>query len=678
VAEARSLAAGRFELAVTTLAAHLAASPTDGLPSWSGELRSGAHANLLMGVTSNRTDVRQAAARAERALERIAEPLAALLLPADQWPQALLDEAWLQLIRNAAHDSVCACSIDPVVDAVLHRYAEAEQIAEGLTLDALAALGPRLAHAGPVAVNSTGRTRSGLVTVKVVRGRPTTGGQVIGGTAEYEEMFVMPAANAVAVLGEILDWTPGIASVTVEDSEPEVRVEIDVRPGRSPVEGDGRPQAKAALAVMAQADRARPVRAIRRQLAVDEVLVRAADVPAFGWVAADPAAALSVEAVTVTEHETHAIVANGLVTVEVGPRATFAVNGIEGFGRIVDDGDAGDTYNWCPPDHDLVVTGPQTVHWRIVERGPLRARVEIEATYIWPARHDDASGRRVGERATRVVTTIEIQAGDPLVRVTIAFDNQSDDHRVRVWLPLPQPAITSRAECAFTVVERGLEAEGGPTEVALATFPSRRFVAAGGLTVVHEGLPEYELVDRSEGPGGEQRAHAVALTLLRATGWLSRGPMTSRPLPAGPMMALRGSQVHGPHELRFALHVADADADNGDGDGDGHRASDPYDLVDAAFVPLLVTYGHGVADGVATPGQALALTTGAAVVSSVTRRPGGQQVRLYNPTAKAVSIEVPGPAVHVDLRDRPIASIDGVVIVRPEQIVTVVVADATI
>ena len=51
----------------SSLAEHLATAPTEGLPTWAGELRSGARANLLMGVTSNRVDVRRAAARAERA-----------------------------------------------------------------------------------------------------------------------------------------------------------------------------------------------------------------------------------------------------------------------------------------------------------------------------------------------------------------------------------------------------------------------------------------------------------------------------------------------------------------------------------------------------------------------------------------------------------------------------------
>ncbi|HEX8803045.1 MAG TPA: hypothetical protein VF743_02595, partial [Acidimicrobiales bacterium] len=66
---------------VVSLAEHLDATPTVGLPTWRGELRSGARANVLMGVTSNRVDVRRAAARAERALERLAEPLSALFLP---------------------------------------------------------------------------------------------------------------------------------------------------------------------------------------------------------------------------------------------------------------------------------------------------------------------------------------------------------------------------------------------------------------------------------------------------------------------------------------------------------------------------------------------------------------------------------------------------------------------
>ena len=46
------------------------------------------------------------------------------------------------MVRNSAHDSICACSADEVVDAVLHRYAEARQIGDGLTEQALAGRRP--------------------------------------------------------------------------------------------------------------------------------------------------------------------------------------------------------------------------------------------------------------------------------------------------------------------------------------------------------------------------------------------------------------------------------------------------------------------------------------------------------------------------------------------------------
>jgi alpha-mannosidase len=57
-------------------------------PVWTGELRSAARANMLMNVTSARIDLKAAAGQAERALERYAEPLAAI--HGGVWPQRLL------------------------------------------------------------------------------------------------------------------------------------------------------------------------------------------------------------------------------------------------------------------------------------------------------------------------------------------------------------------------------------------------------------------------------------------------------------------------------------------------------------------------------------------------------------------------------------------------------------
>ena len=82
---------------------------------------------MLMNVTSARIDIKAAAARAERLLERYAEPLAAI--HGGAWPERLLELAWRRVVDNSAHDSICGCSQDAVVDQVLTRFAEAEQIA---------------------------------------------------------------------------------------------------------------------------------------------------------------------------------------------------------------------------------------------------------------------------------------------------------------------------------------------------------------------------------------------------------------------------------------------------------------------------------------------------------------------------------------------------------------------
>ena len=75
----------------------------------------------------------RACAIAERSMERRAEPLSALFLDADEYPRALADVAWHNLVCNSAHDSSCACSVDEVVDQshevdAIHRW-------DGVVLD---------------------------------------------------------------------------------------------------------------------------------------------------------------------------------------------------------------------------------------------------------------------------------------------------------------------------------------------------------------------------------------------------------------------------------------------------------------------------------------------------------------------------------------------------------------
>lgn len=447
--------------------------------------------------------------------------------------------------------------------------------------------------------------------------------------------------------------------------------------------------ARVEVAELAAGDPDGPGRVVFSRAAGAKALVRVHDVPGFGWRRVDPrteAARIGpgpdqVTPITVDGLE----LTNGLVTVAVDEAtATFSVDGQPGFGRLVDDGDAGDTYNWCPPEHDRVIDRPETATARVTETGPLRARVCIDSTYDWPAQLVD--GRRVGGGAVEVRTTLEIRAGEALVRVTTEVDNRGRDHRLRVWFPLPEPTATSRAECAFAVVERGLVAEGGSNEWGVPTFPSRRFVQAGNLTVVHDGLLEYELVDIRSGDDrpiepdysadapplpDDVRAHGLALTLLRCTGIISQGPMTSRPWPAGPPTPVEGPQLIGTHTLRYGLQVGPAD---------------PYALVDDAFLELRVADPAKIR-GMAQPASAAtqpsaaadqasgqALSVRGVEVSSVRRVGGRLEVRVWNPRDHPTPVELAGRSGWlVDLRGAPVAAFTETFDLGPWRIATLVI-----
>lgn len=571
VAEANEIQSD-YELVITSPAEYLADAPTEGLPSWTGELRSGARANLLMGVGSNRVDVKQAAARTERALERRAEPLCALFLPVGQWPARLFDLAWREVIRNAAHDSVCACSSDETVAAVLHRYAEARQIADGLAERALSSVGASMAQPGVVVVNPSARPRGGLVELSVPGEGTVEGAQVLEARRAvlYDERLT--AHELGGVLGRI------------------------------------------------------------RGQRLDEttlVLARVEEVPGFGWTTWAPEAPRCEPVVVDGTH-----LANGRVVVEVDPETgTFAVDGLAGFDRLVDGLDDGDTYNYSPPEDDDVVDAAEAVAVELVEPGPLRGQLAVRRTYRWQG------------VPVEVTTLLELHAAERLVRVRTRFVNPVWGHRLRAWFPLPRQAASSFAECAFAVVERGLDAEGGPSERALPTFPSRRFVQAGGLTVVHEGLLEYEVVDDGGG---------LALTLLRSTGVLSQVDAAYRPLSAGPPMPLEGPRLLGPVDVRYGVCVGDD--------------VDPYALVDDAFLPLEVVPTDG---GGRRPASGSALALDGAEVSAVVRRGGALEVRVYNPRPEATVVRMPGRAGWlVDLRGEVVEPFEGEFPLRPFGIAT--------
>ena len=674
----------RFE--VTSLSEYLRRQPVDGLPEWEGELRSGARADVLMGVASNRVDVHRTAAAAERAVERVAERVAALFRAPDDYPHAQLDIAWRALVLNSAHDSSCACSADEVVDQVVVRYAEARQIGEGIARTSVSALAGSV-DAPPrsiVVVNPSQADRRGLLEL-TVPGRAVVHLVADDGTPVATQRLATREREVfnTTVVGRKVTWViemmrgheivgtriGRVDRSRLADGSHDYHF-VGADPGGAVVDLDAVRAELRELGAQGATFRFRVTRATEQV-----VVAEAQPVPGFGWrtftVASGPVPGrepLGPAPVAVVDDDGAARLDNGLVRVQLeAERGTFAIEAdgvhVTGLGRLVDGGDGGDTYSYSPPDRDRLVDTPIRSEWRIDERGPVRGRLVIERTYAWPidAIGDErsCSDRNHATVEVTVHTTLEVRVGERFVRVRTEFDNPSRDHRLRAHFPLPAPVTGSDAECAFAVVHRGLDAEGGPHEVGLPTFVSRRFVDASdgavGLAVLHDGLLEYEVVD----DGRE-----LALTLLRATGYLSRTEPSLRPNPAGPPMPLRGPQLLGPVVGEYALLP--------------HRGAwidaDLYARADEFLVPLLAEPVPAYRGRTVAP-AGRPLRVEGAVVSAVTRAGDTLAVRVFNPApvASRLTVERDGVAARgsvVDLLDRELDPFTGQRELRAGEIVT--------
>jgi mannosylglycerate hydrolase len=644
VAEANDLT-DEWSFRVTSLAAHVAERAAsvsrDALPLVVGEMRSGARTNVLMGVTSNRMDVRQRAARAEVGLERRAEPLWALFGSREEWPQAFLDEAWGLVVRNCAHDSICACSVDPVVDAVIHRYDEAIDVADGLVGRALKAIGAAAGGSGALVVNPIARARTGVVELLLEETAASdlpAGVQVLQEVPGRRVVDAGSLANVAEVIARVLDRDLTLTSASLDDSGDETVLVVST----GGVGAIDRTALRAEVrSIVEERGGARLFKVVRDGAPSCQVLARAT-VDGYSWArwSASPSSDVA------PAHASGTSLSNELVSVSVDPTdGTWSVDGVAGYGRLVDGGDLGDTYNWCPPPAgDVLVETPTSVDVSVVEDGPVRASLRISSVWDLPAGVVD--GARSGSIPTPVTTTLTLHAGEAFLRVETTIDNRSEDHRLRVHHPLRTPATTSAAGCAYATVERGLEAEGGPTEMPLPTYPARDHVTAGGLAVATEGVVEYELVSI-----GAEGASEIALTLLRCTGLLSQEPMETRPVPAGPIVATPGAQMIGRTTIRYGLAV---------------DATDARAIADDLFVPLLVASPRGPhrSDG------HTALAIDGAEVSSVRRRGGKLEVRLWNPTSEPTTVTVDRTGWLTDLRGRPQARLDGPLALAPHQIAT--------
>jgi alpha-mannosidase len=540
-----------------------------------------------MGVLSARVGLKAACARAERLLARYAEPLQAL--HGSGWPAPFLELGWRRLVESSGHDSITGCGADAVAEHVAVRLGEAAQLGSGLAERVAAEVAARVPRGAVVLLNPSPFARAGLVELDLAV--PGDWAEVAleladGRLAATQETGRSPATVHTETLPggrldelfrrvhgrELYDRVVNGIRVEVTGGAHRLVVEVDDHPDPPQLDMDELRTAVATAAAAAP-DAAWEVWVVappRRRL------LAAVPVAPLGWTAAAPRPGRGTlfppvaagtraarrpsaagppdgrvadrrEWVTSLSTAPDPVAAgpgwldNGLVRVEVAADGTLRVGAggivLEGVGRLVDGGDAGDLYNYAPPDRDLLVTEPDRAELEAVAGGPVMGALAVRRTYRWPVGLDAGGTARSEElAAARTVLRAELRAGEPFLRLRVEVENPCRDHRLRLHVPLGRPAAGSSAEGQFAVVERSTTAEGGHGEVPLPTFPASGFVDAGQVAVLLGHVTEYELLT---GPP------ELALTLLRAVGRISRDVHRYRAEPAGPQTPTPGAQCLG-------------------------------------------------------------------------------------------------------------------------------------
>lgn len=466
-----------------------------------GEMRGCKSVPMLWGVTSARMHLKQLNFSTSVILERYVEPLCTLAwLHGARYPDREIELAWKLMLQNQAHDSICGTGVDALHRENEVRFLQAKQIASNLSYYAL-------------------RELAGRMGMKEAE--------------KFEGLIVVYNPNLVE------EAIPTAFHATLPDADWEL------------VDNEGR---------------VFPVQRLERDAGMGFV----SDVEEFVAVLTVPPMAVSTlgirRASGPREPMAHGTdwVENEFIRAEFDPQGGGSMRltlksgqlTFDGINAMVDDGDAGDTYNYSPPkgaDKRVTSSGSRTSV--LVESGPVAAVVRMKFEVAVPVALDGDS-RSESKVNVPVESRVVIWKGLPRVDIRTTLDNRARDHRMRVMFPLPFRAGSSVADGHFAVVERPAARPKGEgwVESPPQTHPSVTWVdisnGKAGLMIAHRGLPEYEL---------SEDGSTLFLTLFRSVGWLSRADMTVRPGHAGPAIPTPDAQMIGKLTFEYSIIPHEAD-----------------------------------------------------------------------------------------------------------------------
>jgi mannosylglycerate hydrolase len=514
VAQVNAQLAPEWRAVQSTPLEYLAAVQAHGpdLPVLSGYFYSGRFAPILKGVYSSRSYLNQQNNECQRELERWAEKFNSFAWAYGfDYPEERFEQAWKTLLLNHTHDDMCGCCIDPIAQDMQVRFAEVNRMARTLSSESLRAL---------VQVVDTGQVPQ----------------------AETGLVLFNPSSHPRRdVMGISMEIDEGLTDFHIQDS----------------------------------AGNAIPFQQVSRiGNKADFYLWTTETVPGVGYrtyYVRPGSADVSTHPQVRVSAQDHSM-ENDYLHVTINPNGTLTIREkihndlYENLGYFEDGGDAGDTYDYSHPAQDRVITSlDQQAVISLEQAGPLLARFRVELALELPrGLASDRQRRSSKSRRVRITSFVELAANVGHVEITTVVQNVVKDHRLRVIFPSGIQTDRSFAGMPYDVasfplvepVENDVPAHmqdlmlAGRYTAAVNTRPFQNFVAlANGdssLSIFSRGLSEYEILP--------ERQNAIALTLLRGVGWLTRSDLLTREGDVGPHIFTPEAQALGTQTFEYAIY----------------------------------------------------------------------------------------------------------------------------
>ncbi len=486
------------------------------LPIEKGEMRENLnHAEfLLYGILSTRIYLKQENFKCERELEKYAEPLSTFLYSfGEKYPENFLEKSWEWLIKNHPHDSISGCSVDEVHEQMLTRFSWSQEIAESVRRKAFNAIAKRI------------NTQFLKEREKAIIFYNPTQWEVKESVITEIDIPEMERIGFRTPKGKEIPWLLLDKEEKTLFEEREEDIGIRSKKGKR-----------------------------------YKVALKMDKIPPFGY---------NTLVITSKDNKLFPIqgkadpycMENEYLKIKFNRNGSFDLiskeTGVE-FHKLhifEDSGDAGDEYNWSPPQKDSVYTTEKLpAKIEVVQENPIIKVRKVVWRFSLPVSlRKNRKGRSKRLKKCVLTSTIMLRSGSKRVEVETEIFNKVKDHRLRVSFQSGEKVNFSFAEGQFDVVRRGVSVHVGKDYVELppTTHPQQNFVYIEGgkkrLTIINEGLPEYEVT-----PNGK-----IYLTLLRGVGWLSREDLLSRAGNAGPSLETPGAQMLGKWNFKYAIFGED-------------------------------------------------------------------------------------------------------------------------